>query len=141
MKRLLFYIGIFLLGALPLAFSNDAVTVAEPVGAKAVALDTPTKAASVFFAACKAKDIDTLKIVISKRQQESLVRGGRTLEWFAGFWGQYNITSIDSSDPPVQSLDGKLTAKVNVKIATDAGIVQEKIKFALEGNEWKMDEN
>ena len=101
----------------------------------------PQKAASLFFAACRAQDLDALRKLITRHQLEAIKRKRHSLEWWAGLWGAYQVETIDGSDPISRTPDGRATTEVNFTISDQHGRRPGRVSFRLEDNQWKMDEN
>ena len=101
----------------------------------------PQKAASLFFAACRAEDLDGLRKLVTRHQLEDIKRIRHSLEWWAGAWAAYKVESIDGSDPIRRTPDGGATTEVNFTISDQHGRRPGRVSFRLEDNQWKMDEN
>jgi hypothetical protein len=126
---------------MPKLQADESVASQPSVAVADADLEGPHKAASLFFAACRSEDLSALENLITKRQLESIRRKNHTLAWLAGGWATYRIDSIDGSDPITKTPDGRTTTMVNFTVITADGKKPAKVTFALEGNEWKMDEN
>ena len=101
----------------------------------------PQKAASLFFAACRAEDLDALRKLVTRHQLEAIKRKRHSLEWWAGVWAAYKVESIDGSDPIRRMPDGGAKTEVNFTISDQHGRRPGRVSFRLEDNQWKMDEN
>ena len=120
----------------------DGSVSAPPVAkVKEADLEGPHKAASLFFAACRAEDLDALRKLVTRRQQESIKRKKHSLEWWAGVWATNKVVSIDGSGPIKQTPNGGATTDVKFTTSTAEGEKPGRVTFSLEDNEWKMDEN
>lgn len=135
------YVRLKDLVSMPQFRPDGSVSAPPAANVKEADLEGPHKAASLFFAACRAEDLDAIRKLVTRRQQESIKRKKHSLEWWAGAWAAYKVESIDGSDPIRKTPNGGATTKVNFTISTPEGRRPASVTFSLEDNEWKMDEN
>lgn len=118
---------------------------AEPTAASTAAakpdLSTPAKAAESFFKAAKARDLAALKLIISPRIQESITKGGKTLEDFAKIWDD-EVDFISAAEPLAADLSAGNRVGVPVTMKNKKSGKQETggVKFVKSGSDWLLDE-
>ena len=115
----------------------------EPQAPPAYDLSTAPNAVESFRAACKARDLEGLEIIISQKVQTKIQTEGKTLNDYLPQWidNFKSIVAVGGTEPLETTDDGESTTQVKVKYRKPNGELKDgEASVRTEQGQWKFDD-